>query len=52
MLIRINNRGIDVTGAGIIVHTNPCERLSVRVAVARVALRRVCAYAVCVCHCL
>jgi len=29
-----------VTGAGIAVHTNPCERLSVRVAVARVALRQ------------
>jgi len=41
-----------VTGAGITVHTNPCERLSVRVAVARVALRQWCAYAVCVCHCL
>ena len=38
-----------VTGAGIAVHTNPCERLSVRVAVARVALRQCCAYAVCVC---
>jgi len=31
---------IIVTGAGITVHTNPCERLSVRVAVARVALRQ------------
>jgi len=41
-----------VTGAGITVHTNPCERLSVRVAVARVARRQCCAYAVCVCHCL
>jgi len=41
-----------VTGAGITVHTNPCERLSVRVAVALVALRPCCAYAVCVCHCL
>ena len=41
-----------VTGAGITVHTNPCERLSVRVAVARVALRQCCAYAVCVTHCL
>jgi len=41
-----------VTGAGITVHTNLCERLSVRVAVARVALRQCCAYAVCVCHCL
>ena len=29
-----------VTGAGIAVHTNPCERLSVRVVVARVALRQ------------
>jgi len=29
-----------VTGAGIAVHTNPCERLSVRVAVVRVALRQ------------
>ena len=29
-----------VTGAGIAVHTNPCEWLSVRVAVARVALRQ------------
>ena len=42
-----------VSGAGITVHTNPCERLSVRVAVARVALRqclrlrRVCNVTVC-----
>ena len=32
--------GSTVTGAGITVHTNPCERLPVRVAVARVALRQ------------
>ena len=31
---------ISVTGAGIAVHTYPCERLPVRVAVARVALRQ------------
>jgi len=32
--------GQHVKGAGITVHTNPCERLPVRVAVARVALRQ------------
>ena len=42
---------VRITGAGITVHTNPCERLLVRVAVACVALRQCCAYAVCVCHC-
>ena len=52
MQIQYTRRGhpriscIFVTGAGTAVHTNPCERLSVRVAVARVALRQCCAYAV------